>query len=71
MSGHLLTHSKAVVGESRSSLILLVQLLLAADGVLHEVHRLPEENTELGHKGQWSRKNAPMLRGTAKATRGV
>lgn len=35
-----LTHSKAIVCESSSSFVLLVEFLFAADGVLHKIHRL-------------------------------
>lgn len=35
-----LTHSKAIVRESSTALVLLVQLLFAADGVLHKVDGL-------------------------------
>lgn len=37
-----LTHSKAIICEGSSSFVLLVEFLFAADGVLHEIHRLWE-----------------------------
>lgn len=36
----ILTHSEAIVCERGSGFVLLVQFLFAADGVLHEIHRL-------------------------------
>lgn len=36
----LLTHCKAVVCKSSSRFVFLVELLFAADGVLHKIHRL-------------------------------
>ena len=37
-----LTHREAIVCESSSSFVLLVEFLFAADGVLHKIHRLWE-----------------------------
>ena len=36
------THGEAVVCKGRPALVLLVELLLTADGMLHKVHRLQD-----------------------------